>query len=153
MSYGITINNTQSKVIDGGGNRFEGIAVAPYNFSVASDTSKVQISKILSDFADGNPITSGTYIVPSIASIDPLNLPVNGSQFIVTGTTTMGSLNGGSAGRVVTLVFSNILIISSSTGAYNAMRLSGNANYTSSANSTLTLLNNGTQWVEIGRSA
>lgn len=153
MSYGITVNNTQSKVIDGGGNRFEGIVVKPYNFAAASDTSKVQITKILSDLPDGNSIISGTYTIPSIASVDPLNLPVNGSQFIVTGTISIGSLNGGYAGRVVTLMFSNILVISSSTGVVNAMRLSGNANYTSSANSTLTLMHNGTQWVEIGRSA
>ena len=153
IANGITIANSDARFIDGGGNRFEGITGKPYNFAVASDTSKVQLADMLSDLANGNPIFSGTYTIPSIASASVVSLPVNGDFFTVTGTTGVGTLEGGHAGRIVTLTFSGVLSVFSSTGATTAMRLSGGATYTSSANSTLTLLHTGTQWLEIGRSA
>jgi hypothetical protein len=153
MSNGITINNANSKIIDGGGNRFESIVGSPYNFSIASNTSKTILSNVLSDLPDGNSIISGTYVAPSIASASPLSLPVNGNYFTVTGTTNFGTLQRGWAGRKVTLVFSGVLTVFSGTSTSTDIRLSGGSNYTSSANSTLTLLHNGTQWYEIGRSA
>ena len=153
VSNGISVSSSNSKVIDGGGNRFESVVGKPWNFSAANNTSKVRLSDFLCDVAAGNSFISGTFVIESIASASPLNLPVNGNYFIVTGTTSTGTIQGGWAGRIVTLVFSDVLSIFSSTGSTNAVRLSGGATYTSTASATLTLLHTGTQWVEIGRSA
>lgn len=152
VSNGISIANVNSKVIDGGGNRFESILGSPWNFTVVTNAGKIRLNNSLSDKSAGNSIVAGTFTAESIASSDPLNLPVNGNCFTVTGTTSFGGLNGGWAGRQVTLIFAGVLSVFSSTGASSAMRLLGGATYTSAALSTLTLLYTGSQWVEIGRS-
>jgi hypothetical protein len=44
-------------------------------------------------------------------------------------------------------------VVQSSTGVYNAIRLSGAANFTLTSGGSLTLRHNGVQWYEVGRSA
>jgi hypothetical protein len=56
-------------------------------------------------------------------------------------------------GREVTLIFNGSLTVFSGTSAPQNMRLSGGANFSASANSSLTLKHDGVQWYEIGRSA
>lgn len=122
-----------------------------YNISVSTTAVKIGQSINYSDIADGtNPIGTGTNVaVPTIASASSLALPLTGMHFIVSGTTSIGSINYGWAGRQVTLYFAGILTLGSSTGAYNNFRLAGNSNRNTVAGSILTLTHNGVQWYEI----
>lgn len=104
--------------------------------------------------AAGGSLISGTFNAPSVASASPLvNIPAFGSDFIITGTTNFSNLQAGWAGREVTLYFSGVLTVVHSTGPADAIRLSGAANFTTTAGATLTLRHNGAQWYEVGRSA
>ena len=95
---------------------------------------------------------STTMVLYSIASSDPLSLIEFGDVFKITGTTGFGTLFNGWAGRKITLYFTGSLTVYSATGSAN-MRLNNNANFVTSAGSTLSLMHDGTQWYEIGRSA
>lgn len=88
------------------------------------------------------------WLLPSIPSADPLNLPGNaGNVFLVTGTTGFGTLNGGYPGREVTLLFAGALNVLNGS----SMRLNGGTFFTTSAGSSLKLVSTGTQWREVGR--
>jgi len=94
---------------------------------------------------------SSTMILFSVASGSTVSIPEFGDVFQVTGTTGMGTLLNGWAGRKVTLYFAaSLTVFNGSTAA--TMRLNNSTNFTTTAGSTLTLVNNGTQWYEIGRS-
>ena len=153
VSNGITVANSISKVLDGGGNRFESIVGSEWAVNVATNTSKVKIAPTLSSKSAGAALAGSNLVLETIASADPISPSINGDLFIVSGTTSFGGMNGGWAGRIVTLVFSGALSIFSSTGSATAIRLASDATYTSAANSSITLLYTGSQWVEIGRSA
>jgi len=91
---------------------------------------------------------SANWLLPTIASADPLHLTGNvGDVFLISGTTGFGTLTGGYPGRKVTLFFAGALNVVN--GA--SMRLSGGVNFAAIAGSSLTLVWNGTQWREIGR--
>jgi len=93
----------------------------------------------------------------SLASANNLTVPVGASFYTVTGTTTINLIStiGWSSGDQITLQFA-----STPTVAYNqtpatgfaALILSAHVNITTiTANSTLTLVYNGTTWSEVGR--
>lgn len=153
VNSGITVANSISKVLDGGGNRFESILGSEWAVNVATNTSKIKIAPTLSSKSAGAKLAGSNLVLETIASADPISPSINGDLFIVSGTTSFGGMNGGWAGRIVTLVFSGALSIFSSAGSATAIRLSSGATYTSAENSTITLLYTGSQWVEIGRSA
>jgi hypothetical protein len=90
-------------------------------------------------------------ILYPIASAGAVSIPEFNDTFQITGTTGFGILLNGWAGRKVTLCFTGILTVFNATGAAN-MRLNNSANFTTAAGSTLSLVNDGTQWYEIGRS-
>ena len=148
---GISINNVASRVTIDNSVRMEANAV-PINAIVA--TSEIYIDRPELVYANGSALYSGiNWTVKSIASIDPLPLPTMGNAFRVTGTTSFGLISGGWPGRTIRLLFSGVLTLFSSTGSVAAMRLSGAANYVSSNGSSITLMHDGNQWYEIGRSA
>jgi hypothetical protein len=150
LSNGITVSAGTSRVTRQG-LRYETVT-QPLNVT----TSNALMFGGLDDpatLAAGNSIAGTNMVIQSVASADPLNLPAGGTAFNVTGTTNFGGLNGGWAGRTVTLIFSGVLSVFSSTGTANAMRLNGGGTFTTAANNTLTLIHNGVQWFEVGRSA
>ena len=94
---------------------------------------------------------SSTMVLYPVASATTISIPEFGDVFQINGTTGFGILLNGWAGRKVTLYFAASLVVYNAIGAAN-IRLNNSANFTTTAGSTLTLVNNGTQWYEIGRS-
>jgi hypothetical protein len=145
---GITINSATSQVyIDNV--RFDGISSLPINSVVANSSTYIGPANDFVGFAAGTVITNNTYnVIQSVASADPLNLPVNGNFFQITGTTGFGTVNGGWKGRQVVLKFTGVLLVSDG-GA--SLKIAGN--FTTAANSTLTLIYDGVAWCEVARSS
>lgn len=90
--------------------------------------------------------------VMSQAAADPMNL--DGETLVVSitaGAGSFGTLNNPAdyAGKIVTLKFNSALTIISGGN----MKLNGNANFVTTANDVLVLLSDGTQWLEVARSA
>lgn len=81
----------------------------------------------------------------SIASLSSLSVPPNGDVFNITGTATILSINGGWSGRKITLIFEQPLTIQIGT------ILNISETITTTANDTLELIHNGSQWIELGR--
>lgn len=80
----------------------------------------------------------------------------NGNFFVVTGTATIRSINstGWTIGSVAVLKFSDSLTVSHDDGAatFAPLILAGAANFSATANDTLTLLLDETvSWIEISR--
>lgn len=94
-----------------------------------------------------------SFLAKTVASADPLVLPVTGNVFRVSGTTSFGSLRWGWVGREVTLIFDGSLTVFNGTASVQNMRLSGAANFAATVNTSLTLKHDGVQWFETGRSA
>jgi hypothetical protein len=89
--------------------------------------------------------------LPSVASATTITLPNSAKSFLITGTTTIENIESPyvTAGSEITLIFAESVIVANS-GTYN-LRL--NSQFNATANDTLTLISNGTNWVEKGRSA
>jgi hypothetical protein len=121
-------------------------AVSTTNVKIGSNN--FAIDNGTASFANGSNILSA-----GVIAADPLLIPNLGQDFNIIGTTGFGNLAGGWAGRKVSLLFTGSLIVYTGTGFASNMRLSGGANFSAVAGSTLTLQHNGTQWYEIGRSA
>lgn len=102
--------------------------------------------------ADGAVVTTANITSPIIATAASLLLPLENDLFLLTGTTNFGTITGGWNGRKVTLITGAAVIALHSIGA-NAIRLAGNVNFSMVANSSLQLVHNGSQWIEIGRAA
>lgn len=84
----------------------------------------------------------------TVASASTLTLPLGASVVTVTGTTGITNITAtGRSGQVVTLIFQGALTV---TDGGN-LRLAGN--FTTTADDTLTLACNGTNWYECSRSA
>lgn len=152
---GIHIANNAAEYLDGGGNSFEG-CTNDITINATVTTSAVRLAPVITDRAAGGSIVtvaSGAYAPPGITATATVNLPTEGSVFTISGDTGISALAGGWTGRVVTLIFGSNPVITHGTGSATSMRLSGAANFSTSAGATLTLLHNGTQWYEVGRSA
>lgn len=144
---GIAVASTTSRV-HGVAPRIRDSITIPISFTVAN--SLVELNRLdLPSSAAGASVVSGgaNWGIPSVASANPLNLPLNGDFFQITGTTGFATLNGGYRGREVTLLFVDVLTVTN--GA--SMRLSGGANFTTANSRTLTLMYNGAQWFEKAR--
>lgn len=151
---GVVVNDNASRVfIDR--MRFRNNSTGPIGFNTSNATTYIGDMNDFSDTADGSvPVANvGNWPIPTIASASTVNLPANGKDFQISGTTNVGTLAGGWKGRTVTLYFSGILTVTNGTGTTNSMRLTGATNFTTAAGSTLTLRHNGTQWYETGRCA
>jgi hypothetical protein len=95
----------------------------------------------------------GGFVIPTVASADPLVLPMSSDVVAVSGSTGFGNLNYGWAGRVVTLFFTgSVTVFNGTTGVVSVMHLNGATSFNAVANNTLTLMHNGSYWVEIARS-
>lgn len=153
---GVTYTNTTSRVLLSG--MYFGAANAlPLNSTAAATTDKLILNNLIfgNTAAGSSPLAGmgGTITAPSIASAGQLNIPPIGEEFNITGTTGIGNIHKGWAGRQITLFFSAALTVVSGTGSDSSIKLNGGSNFITAANSTLTLRHNGTQWFEIGRNA
>lgn len=84
----------------------------------------------------------------SLASAATVTLPTgNGEFYEITGTTTITSVAASYYGRRVTLKFAGILTFT------DGSNLKLNANFVTSADDTITLVCDGTNWFEVARSA
>lgn len=84
--------------------------------------------------------------LPSIASAATITLLRNVPLQLVTGTTTITSITAGPTCQVVTLRFAGILTLTDGSN----LKLAGN--FVTTADDTITLVSDGTNWNEIARS-
>ena len=147
---GVYVDKTSS-IVDVKNNTFASITTDPIVINVS--TNNVYIDQNINLASTTSSFVTSNDSIYQIASANPLPIVNFGHTFNVTGTTNFSQLACGWAQRKVTLIFNGILTVTSGTGSRVSMRLSGNANFTTSAGATLTLAHNGAQWFEIGRSA
>jgi len=94
-----------------------------------------------------------------IASATTITLGDDGNYFEVTGTTTITYITttNWKPGAIVVLKFGGSLTVTHNGGSpaatSAAMLLSGAANFSATANDTLTLVYDGTTWREVARTA
>lgn len=84
--------------------------------------------------------------LPTVASATTITAPSYSDVFFVSGTTTITSVTAGRAGRVITLIFTGSLTFTDGSN----LKLAGN--FSTTADDTITLVSNGTNWYEINRS-
>jgi hypothetical protein len=140
---GITITNSNSIVMVGR-SRFIDLSsgvdvntVITNNLYIAQDNNFENVTV---------PVVNGTSRLISVASASPLIIPSTGNVFNITGTTNFSDIQYSWASRQITLIFTGILTITNSA----TMNIAGGT-FTTASGSTLTLVNNGQVWFEIGR--
>ena len=146
---GIFVRSTAS-VAQITGNVISGMS--GYGINLLETPITVQVGpNLFSSNTTGN-VSSGA-VVPTIASATNMTLLGNSDTYNISGTTNIATILGGWEGRTVRLLFTGALTITNATGVFASVRLSGGANFTTAANSGLSLTHNGTQWYETGRAA
>lgn len=98
----------------------------------------------------------GASALPTIASASIITVPTTGSLFKVTGTTGISAVNltASYIGKEITLIFAASLSVTHNSGTtVNTIKLNGGANFSATADDTLTLVSDGNQWIEKARSA
>lgn len=88
-----------------------------------------------------------------VASATTMTLGSGGNYFTITGTTTIDAINptGWQQGSVITLYFTGNPNVRHGRGGTDELRLDGSADFTTTADSTLTLRKDTGVWREIGR--
>jgi hypothetical protein len=128
-AYGITcvgtVTNLQIDGVDVRGN-----AVSDLNIPAAG----VLLSNCLTDVSS------------SVASASTIALPQAHDFVTITGTTGIATITASRSGRLVTLIFSGVLTVTDGSN----LKLAGN--FTTTADDTLTLRSDGTNWIEVARS-
>lgn len=125
--------------------RFNAIGTRPIHTTVAASGVTVGVNDY-GDWSTGVPPVSPVLTLPTIPSADPLNLPANGDEFIITGTNNIGTINGGYAGRKVIFHFTGALTV---TDGGATVKLAGNL--VTGGAATLQLHHSGTAFDEISR--
>lgn len=97
-------------------------------------------------WASGNFVPGNACNVASAATINPHGSIVACDRIRVTGTTTITSMTAGALNRVVTLTFASALTL---TDGGNLL-LAGN--FVTTADDSITLISDGTNWIEKNRS-
>lgn len=145
---GVAINHIDSLVVISEV-RFYGISTLPISYLVSTGNVMVGLCDY-GNFADGT-VTSNNKALRTVASAGNLLLPANHSIFTITGTTNISFISGWWTGREITLIFSGTLTVANGGGGQLGILLSGGANFSAVANSTLTLIHNGSTWLEKSR--
>lgn len=83
----------------------------------------------------------------AVASAATITVPANNEFVQVSGTTTITSVAAAAAGRKVTLLFQGALTFT------DGSNLKLNGNFVTTADDTITLVSDGTNWIEVARSA
>jgi len=144
-------NNAAFGAIYVDANEFDNISTIPISGSVVNygsmiSNTNVWLGNFPSDIVDQTKFASNLVTCATNASIYSV-----GEFFTVTGTATpIVTVLYGWVGRKITFKFLTTYTITNSIGT-NCIRLTGSANMTTAAGSTLSLIHDGTQWYEIGR--
>lgn len=88
-----------------------------------------------------------------LASASSAAVPTGSNFVFVTGTTTMNNITGGENGQILVLQFGGSLTVTNNAAGAGKFRLAGAANFSATANDTLTLINDGSDWYEVARAA
>jgi len=117
--YAINLGGTASRVNIAAGNltNING-GVGPYIVGPANWTADQVIlgPSVVTDLANGSSLKGGNPVqFNQLASASPLTLPVFGTDFYVTGTTSFSNITGAWGGRRVRLIFDNALTVSNSS--------------------------------------
>jgi len=83
----------------------------------------------------------------TIASATTLTIPTGGDVFTISGTTNIEQIPASRAGRRITLIFQGVLTVVDGSN----LKIAGN--FTTTADDCLTLVSDGTNWIETSRSA
>ena len=93
--------------------------------------------------------------IPQVASASAVAIPFGATLLRITGTTTITEITKAAAhkGYAIVLLFSASLTVKQRSGAGTEnLRLAGGVDFSATANDTLTLISNGTDWYETARS-
>lgn len=139
---GLTINSVSSRVTVSGGSNFTSHATADIDNLAGSGKVHIAQDTVFTDAAYGTNPTNGV-ILPTVASAATISLPVNNHQLLISGTTNIDNLNGGWAGREITLIFSGILTV----GIGGNIKM--DAAIVTTANTSLRFIFDGADWRNI----
>lgn len=132
---------TASDCVGVSGTGSEGDPFTPFLILSADDPNLVECR-------DDGLFVPGWQAVQTVASIAAITLPATGEVFSITGTTTITSIVAtGNDGRPVTLIFRASLTVTDGSN----LKLVGS--FSATADDTLQLVCDGTNWHEAGRSA
>jgi hypothetical protein len=114
--------------------------------SLVFDTNLVEA---INDLGTGNLINHPSGVSSSVASSNTISIPYVGTLIPITGTTTIETITATSfnKGRLLTLQFVSSVQIAVSGNII----LAGSVAFNATANDTLTLICNGTSWIEVSR--
>jgi len=90
----------------------------------------------------------------NVASTADLALGNDGNLFLITGSNSLESMSasGWSAGSLVTLAFNDTATVENAFGTTPDFLLAGGASFNAQDKATLTLVYDGTAWLEVARS-
>lgn len=120
--------------------------------AIAWDAAEAAAGEVVlgNNWINGTTRLVGSQQVPTVASVAAVTLPLGSKaheHFIISGTTNITSIVAtGWTGRTVTLVFQDVLTFTDGSN----LKLAGNL--VTSADDTITLFCDGTNWFETGRS-
>lgn len=122
------------------------IVNADISSSAAIQSDKLTLSSI------GQPIIMSSNIInmakgADVASAATITLGTDGNFFDITGAVTITSVTAKTAGTIVILQFDGSLTFT------DGSNLKLNGNFSTTADDTITLVSDGTNWYEVGRSA
>lgn len=130
-----------------GGTKFHNISNAPYFLVAPSALWSISDDINYGNFT-GDPVV-GTIGIVGVNSATTVVLPNTGNFFAIIGTTNFSLVAYPRTGRRVTLTFTAVLTCTDSV-AVNGLRLAGGT-FTTVAGSTLSLIGNGSRWLETAR--
>lgn len=93
--------------------------------------------------------------IPQVASASAIAIPFGATLLRITGTTTITEITKAAAhkGYTIVLLFGDAVTVKQRSGAGTEnLRLAGGVDFGATANDTLTLISNGTDWYETARS-
>ena len=105
--------------------------------------------EVANDLGTGNYTNHPSGVSTSVASATTISIPFAGTLIPVTGTVTIATINASTynAGRTVTLQFAASVQVAVSGN----IKLTGNTAFNATASDTLTLICDGTNWIEVAR--
>ena len=121
------------------------IVNADISSAAAIQSDKLTLSSI------GQPITMSANIINNakgadVASATTVTLGNDGNYFDITGTTTITSITAKTAGTLIILQFDGILTLTDGSNLIMA------GNFVTTANDTIMMVSDGTNWHEVARS-
>jgi hypothetical protein len=131
QQYGLRVQSVATLLTISNCN-MDGNVIYPYAFDA-----------IPTNFNESNNYTAEP---ATVASASTVSLPNFGRVFVITGTTNINALGNQWRGRQVTLVFQGALTV----GDGGSLVLAGN--FVTTADDTITLMSDGSNWYEVSRS-